>query len=321
MRSIKLGVIMDDIETINIQKDSTLAMLIEAAKRQYELYYIEQKNLYFNEDRVCAQAAVLDIHPDKHHWFDLKAQVQLDLGELDILLMRKDPPFNLEYIYTTYLLDLLAAQKVLVVNHPQGLRDANEKLFITRFPTLIPDTTVTRSKHVLNDFWLKHRDIVCKPLHTMGGAFVFRLQADDVNAHTIFETLTADETQYIMAQRYIPEIIAGDKRILLIDGEPYPYALARVPQGKDWRGNLAKGAKGKVIALSERDKEICAALRDELKKRGLYFVGIDVIGDYLTEVNVTSPTGIRELDTALNDCISAKLMDCLEEKLSLLRSA
>lgn len=313
--TIKLGVVMDPIGSIHYEKDSTLAMLWEAAARGYELYYMEQKDLFLLDGTVYAHAKPLQVFKDPAKWYELAAPQVMPLADLSVILMRKDPPFNEDYIYTTYLLEHAERQGVLIMNHPQALRDANEKLFATYFKACSPPTLVTKSAQDLHAFWQSHGEIVCKPLNAMGGTLVFRLKPDDANANVIFSTLTHDESHYIMAQKFIPEIVAGDKRILLINGEPVPYALARVPQKNDWRGNLAVGAKGIVQPLSDRDRFICDQLGDALRARGLYFVGIDVIGDYLTEVNVTSPTGIRELDKGANLNISAMLMDVIEMKL------
>lgn len=313
--TIRLGVVMDPISAIHYKKDSTLAMLLEAKARGFELYYFEQNDLFLRDGVPYGDASRLDVFADATHWFDLKQKQTLPLSDLNLILMRKDPPFSEEYIYTTYILEHAERLGVLVVNRPQSLRDANEKLFATSFPDCIPSSIVTASTNKLNAFWKEHGDIVCKPLNSMGGVSVFRLKQDDVNANVIFETLTRNETCAIMAQRYIPEIVDGDKRILLIDGEAFPMALARVPQGNDWRGNLAAGAKGRIQPLTERDQFICAQIGPELRKRGLYFVGIDVIGDYLTEINVTSPTGIRELDEGTGKNISGLLFDKLKSYL------
>ena len=313
--TIRLGVVMDPIGSINYKKDSTLAMLLEAQKRNYELYYIEQRHLFLRNGIPYGEAYPLQVFHDEKKWFVLKEKIILPLAELDVILMRKDPPFNEEYIYTTYLLEHAERKGVLIVNRAQSLRDCNEKLFATYFPQCSPPTLVTESIEKLWAFWKEHEDIICKPLNSMGGFSVFRLNKEDVNANVIFEMLTRGGTFYLMAQKFIPDIKEGDKRILLIDGEPIPYALARVPQGNDWRGNLAVGAKGVVQALTERDQFICEQIKMELKIRGLYFVGIDVIGHYLTEINVTSPTGIRELDAGTGFNISAKLMDVIEKKI------
>jgi glutathione synthase len=313
--SIRLGVVMDPIGSIHYKKDSTLAMLWEAQARNWQIHYFEQKDLFIHDGIAYGESTELQVFHDENHWFDFLGNKRLPLSELDVILMRKDPPFNEEYIYTTYILEHAERQGALVVNRPQSLRDANEKLFSTYFPQCSPPTLVTQSSARLREFWQEHHDIVCKPLNTMGGKSVFRLKDNDDNAAVIFETLTQNETFYIMAQQFIPEIKDGDKRILMINGEPMPHLLARVPQGNDWRGNLAVGAKGFVQALSERDGWICEQVGPVLRDCGLYFVGIDVIGDYLTEINVTSPTGIREIDAGANINISAILMDWIEKKI------
>jgi len=310
--SIRLGVVMDPIQSIYYQKDSTLAMLWEAQARGYEIYYFEQSHLFLRDGVPYGDARLLKVSRDPKQWFAFHGEKRLPLAELDIILMRKDPPFNEEYIYTTYLLEHAERLGSLVVNRPQSLRDANEKLFATYFPECCPPTLVTQSIEALHAFWREHRHIVCKPLNSMGGTSVFNVGQDDVNAGVIFETLTRQGSIYIMAQQFIPEIKHGDKRILLINGQPFPHALLRVPQGKEWRGNLAVGAKGIVQPLSARDQWICEQVGPMLRDRGLYFVGIDVIGDYLTEINVTSPTGIRELDAHLGTNISAKLWEEME---------
>ena len=313
--TIRVGIVMDAIASIHYRKDSTLAMLWEAAARGFELYYFEQHNLFLRDSIPYGEARTLNVFRDPHQWFTLGAKKLMPLADLDVILMRKDPPFSEEYIYTTHLLDHAERLGTLVVNRPQALRDFNEKLFATYFPQCAPPALVTQSKEKLRAFWEECHDIVCKPLNSMGGKSIFRLREDDVNADVIFETLTDNETCYIMAQKFISAIKEGDKRILLIDGEPIPHALARVPQGNDWRGNLAVGAKGVVQPLSERDHFICAQVGPMLREHGLYFVGIDVIGNYLTEINITSPTGIRELDDALGENISAKLFDTIEQHL------
>lgn len=313
--TIRLGVVMDPIGSIHYQKDSTLAMLWEAQARGWELYYFEQTNLYLRDGIPYGDAKKLEVFHDSKRWFTFENEMRLKLSDVDVILMRKDPPFNSEYIYTTYILEYAEQLGVTVVNRPQALRDANEKLFAAYFPQCSPPNLVTQSMENLRKFWLEHGDIICKPLDTMGGVSVFRLQENEVNANVIFETLTQNGTRFIMAQQFIPDIKFGDKRILLIDGKAVPHALIRIPQGNDWRGNLAVGAKGVVQALTERDQFICEQIGPELQKRGLIFAGIDVIGDYLTEINITSPTGIRELDAGLHSNISAELMECIEKKL------
>ena len=313
--TVKLGVVMDAIQSISYKKDSTFALLLEAQSRHFELYYFEQKDLFLRDGIPYGNAKILKVFRDADTWFSFQAEKKIPLSELQIILMRKDPPFNEQYIYTTYLLEYAERLGVFVMNRPQALRDINEKIAIMEFPEYISQTLVTRSMKELQNFWKEQKDIVCKPLHAMGGFSVFRLQENEVNANVIFQKLTENETTEIMAQRFIPEIIKGDKRILMIDGEPFPHVLARIPQGEDWRGNLAAGAKGTVQMLSNRDQAICALVGPFLKKHGLYFVGLDVIGDYLTEINVTSPTGIRELESALQVNISGLLFDKVEKYL------
>jgi len=313
---IRLGVVMDPIASINYQKDTTLAMLWEAQKRGWEIFYFEQADLFLRDGVPYGDARKLVVAHNPKAWFELQDSTCLPLAELDVILMRKDPPFNEDYIYTTYILEYAERLGVLVSNKPQSLRDCNEKLFVSSFPDLAPPTLVTQSIAKLHAFKDEHKDIICKPLGGMGGKSIFRLPKDEVNAQVIFETLTRNGTLFMMAQTFIPEIKNGDKRILLINGEPFPHALARVPQGKDWRGNLAAGAKGVAQPLSERDRFICDQVGPALVERGLDFVGIDVIGDYLTEINVTSPTCVRELDKATDKNISAILMDVIEKKRS-----
>lgn len=313
--TIKLGVVMDPIGSVNYHKDSTLAMLWEAAARGWEIYYFEQADLFLRHGVPFGRARRLYVYQQPEKWYECQSPEVIPLAELNLILMRKDPPFDEEYIYTTYLLEHAERLGVVVANRPQALRDANEKLFATYFPQCMAPTLVTQSISMLHDFWREQQDIVCKPLNSMGGASVFRLRRDEVNAPAIFDALTHGGHRYMMAQRFIPAITAGDKRILMIDGEPVPYALARVPQGGDWRGNLAVGAKGKVQALTERDRYICSEVGPVLRERGLYFVGIDVIGDYLTEINVTSPTCIREIDSDAGTHIAATLLDVLVSKL------
>ncbi|SRR5579883_15277 len=307
--TIRLGVVMDPIGSIRYQKDSTLAMLWEAEARGWEIYYFEQANLFLRDGLPYGDARLMHVFRDPHKWFEWYGEKEIALSELDVILMRKDPPFNETYIYTTYILEHAERLGVLVVNRPQSLRDANEKLYATYFPQCSPPTLVTSSIEKLQAFWREQHDIVCKPLNSMGGTSVFRLKADEVNANVIFETLTQAGKNYIMAQRFIPEIKQGDKRILLINGEPVSHALARIPQDHDWRGNLVAGAKGVVQPLSERDLFICSQVGPVLREHGLYFVGLDVIGDYLTEINVTSPTGIREIEAATGLNISKILLD------------
>lgn len=309
---MKLGVVMDPIQNILPQHDSTLAMLWEAAARGWSLFYLEGKDLFLRDGQVYGQARCLQVFKNEQAWFHFTASTTIGLDELDLILMRKDPPFNQEYLYLTQLLDYTRA---LVVNNPQSLRDANEKLIISAFPTLSPPTLISSKINLLKAFWQEHADIVCKPLDAMGGRGIFRLRPQDPNATVIFETLTQGETVHVMAQRFIPDIVAGDKRIVLINGQPIPFALARIPQGEDWRGNMAVGAKPQAQPLSASDLAICERVGPYLREKGIYFAGLDVIGDYLTEINITSPTGIRELDSQCGLNISAQLFDCLERLL------
>ncbi len=309
---LKLGVIMDPIGSISFAKDSTLAMLLEAQARGWELYYVEPADLFMRGPEAHASTRPLRVYNDAARWYELGPAVVRSLATLDVVLMRQDPPFDIEYVYNTYLLEHAEARGVLVVNKPRSVRDANEKLSILWFPQCIPPTLVAREIGRLRDFLAEHGDIIVKPLDSMGGASVFRLRKDDPNINVVLETMTAEGTHFTMAQRYVPQIAEGDKRILLIDGEPIPYALARMPAPGETRANLAAGGTGVGVPLSERDRWICAEVGPALRNRGLLFVGLDVIGDYLTEINVTSPTCVRELDKLYSLNISARLMDAIE---------
>ncbi|KRT54789.1 glutathione synthase [endosymbiont of Ridgeia piscesae] len=310
-----LGVIMDPIESIKVQKDSTFAMLLAAQHRGWELLYMEQGDLSLSDGVTYARMRPLRVRDNASNWYQLGDQRQAPLDSLDVVLMRKDPPFDMEYIYTTYLLEQAEHRGCLVVNRPQALRDANEKLFTSEFNNCTPPTLVSRSAAEIRSFLDQHQDIILKPLGGMGGASVFRVRRDDPNTSVIIETLTLHGTQLTMAQQFIPEINAGDKRILMIDGEAVPYALARIPAKGETRGNLAAGGRGEGQPLSERDQWIAAQVGPELKRRGILFAGLDVIGDYLTEINVTSPTCIRELDRQFNLDIAGDLMDRIAERL------
>ncbi len=317
--SIKLGIVMDPIGSINLKKDSSLAMLLEAQQRGWELYYMQPSDLSLTQNRTWARTRKLSLASDPEHadadWHQLAAAENQPLAELDVVLMRKDPPFDMDYIFSTYLLELAEAEGLLVVNRAQSLRDANEKLFTAYFPQCCAPTLVSSQAEPLRAFLAEHGDIILKPLDGMGGASIFRLQQDSPNIGVIIETMTHHGHRLTMAQKFLPQISEGDKRILLIDGEPVPYALARIPQHGETRANLAAGGLGTGVELSERDRWICAQVAPKLKEKGLLFVGLDVIGDYLTEINVTSPTCIRELDHLYQLNISATLMDCIEQKL------
>ena len=278
---------MDPIGSINYKKDSTLAMLLEAQNRGYELFYIEQPDLLVQDNHTYASMRILTVKADPDNWFELSDRQTRPLAELDTILMRKDPPFDMDYIFSTYLLELAEKEGVLVLNRAQSLRDANEKLYTLQFPHCTPPNLISCNKQQLRQFVDQHGDIILKPLDGMGGASIFRVKQDDANINVIIETLTQHGKRLIMAQRYIPEITQGDKRILLIDGDPIPYALARIPAKGETRANLATGGEGVGVELTERDIWVCAQVAPELKEKGLLFVGIDVIGDYLTEINVT----------------------------------
>lgn len=314
--SIRLGIVMDPIAQINFKKDSSLAMLLAAQARGWSLFYMEQPDLYLDAGQARARMRPLRVFEDPQHWFELDDERDAPLAELDTILMRKDPPFDNEFVYSTYLLEQAERDGVLVVNRPQSLRDCNEKLFATLFPHCMPPTLVSRRPDILREFARKQRDIILKPLDGMGGSSIFRHREGDPNLSVILETLTAHGTQQCMAQGYLPAIVEGDKRILMIDGEPVPYCLARIPAQGETRGNLAAGGRGEARPLSARDREIAATVGPVLREKGLLFVGLDVIGDYLTEINVTSPTCIREIDKAFDTRIGERLMDCIEGKLA-----
>ncbi len=306
---------MDPIGSINYKKDSTLAMLLAAHRRGWELYYMLQEDLFLDAGTAMARMQRLTVKADPSDWYALHSTENRKLHELDVILMRKDPPFDMDYIFSTYLLELAEAAGTMVVNKPQSLRDANEKLFTAWFPQCTPPTLVSARAEKIRDFLQQHGDIILKPLDSMGGASIFRLKPDDANLGVIIETMTHHGTRQIMAQRFIPEISAGDKRILLINGEPIPYALARIPAKGETRANLAVGGRGVGVPLTERDYWICQQVAPVLQAKGLVFVGLDVIGDYLTEINVTSPTCIRELDEQYNLDIGAQLMTFIASNL------
>lgn len=309
---LALAVLMDPIGSIRPVKDTTFALLLEAQRRGHRLFYVDQSGLASDGARPLARLARLTVREHERDWFSLEPAQWLPLATVDLLLLRKDPPFDREYLYDTMLAELAEREGVRVVNRPQALRDANEKLFALHFPDCCPPSRVARDPESLREF-VEHAGIaVLKPLDGMGGRGIFRAAADDPNLNVILETLTEGGRAMAMAQRYLPEIADGDKRILVINGEPVPYCLARIPQGRDFRGNLARGGRGEARPLSDRDRWIAAQVGPELKRRGLLFVGLDVIGDWLTEVNVTSPTGLRELDSQCGLNIAGLLFDALE---------
>jgi glutathione synthase len=312
---IKLGIVMDPISQVKVAKDSSMAMMLEAQKRGYELYYMEMKDLYLEQGECHATTHRVKVFDDSEHWYELSDPQDIAVSELDAVLMRKDPPFDTEFIYATYMLERAEEAGTLIVNKPSSLRDCNEKLFTAWFSEFTPKTLVTRSSDKIREFHKKQQDVIIKPLDGMGGASIFRIKADDANVGVIIETLTNNGEQYAMVQEFMPEIADGDKRILIVNGEPMPYCLARIPAQGETRGNLAAGGRGVARPLSVSDKAIADAIAPELKKRGLYFVGLDVIGDKVTEINVTSPTCIREIEAAYPINISGKLMDAIEDNI------
>ncbi len=312
----RLGVVMDPIDSIKPAKDSTLAMLLEAQSRGWQIRYMEQADMWVRDGQLCARTRDLTVRDDPADWFDLGDAAPESMADLQVILMRKDPPFNMEYIYTTYLLERAEEAGCLVVNRSSSLRDVSEKAYTMWFADCCPPTLISRSMAEIRSFLADLGSIVVKPLDGMGGRSIFVVHAGDPNSNVIFETITESETRFAMAQRYIPEIAeGGDKRILLIDGEPYPHALARIPAPGDNRGNLAVGARAEGRELTARDRWICDRVGPVLREKGIVFAGLDVIGDYLTEINVTSPTGIRELQRFYGDNIAGMLFDAIEARL------
>ncbi|CDZ76888.1 Glutathione synthetase [Legionella massiliensis] len=317
---MKLAVLMDPIHKLKAYKDSTVAMIKAAAALGWDCAYFTQNDMYCQGGKVYASMSSIKVVGDEKtsHWAELKDLGVKALSDFNIILMRKDPPFDMEYIYSTYMLELAEREGVLVANKPQSLRDANEKFFTTNFPQCCPKTLVSRDINRLKDFWREQKNVIFKPLEGMGGSSVFQVDEQGRNLSVILEVLTKGQTVSIMAQRYIPDISTkGDKRVLLINGEPVPYALARIPEKGELRGNLAAGARGEVVAITERDRWICQQIAPTLKAKGLYFVGIDVIGDYLTEINVTSPTCIREIEAEMDLDIAGDYLRTLAEKVIL----
>lgn len=312
---LKTGVVMDPIGEIKTYKDSTFAMLLEAQRRGHVLYYMEPGNLFAKDGRVFAQMQQLEVRDNTTDWFSLAPADITPLDELDIVLMRRDPPFDMGYIYTTYMLELVEKAGTIVINRPQSLRDANEKFFINNFPQCCVPMIISSSSNLIREFVSEHGRCVVKPLDGMGGESVFQISDVDMNMNVILETITRHDTRPVMAQRYIDEISEGDKRILIVNGEAVPYALARYAGKGDFRGNLAKGGSSKGVPLSERDRWVCSQVAPELIKRGILFAGLDIIGDWLSEVNVTSPTCIRELDGEFGLNIAGQLFDGVEAML------
>ncbi|MBL6751068.1 MAG: glutathione synthase [Nevskia sp.] len=312
-----LGVVMDPIESIKPYKDTTLALMLAAQKRGWQLRYLQPHDLWVRDGTAFGRGRAATVFDDRKHWFELGEESVLRLGELSAILMRKDPPFDLEYVATTYVLERAEQQGALVVNRAASLRDCNEKAFTAWFPQCAPPTLFAREAEVLRAFHAEHGDVIYKPLAAMGGQGVFRVRADGLNLGAVIEELTDRGRRLIVAQRYLPEIADGDKRILMVDGEPVPFCLARIPKAGETRGNLAAGGSGQARPLTGRDRWIAAQVGPELQRRGLLFVGLDVIGDYLTEINVTSPTCAREIDAACGTDIGALAFDAIDKRLPL----
>ena len=312
-----IGVVMDPIASITFDKDTTLRLLLAAQKQGYKLFYMEQHNLHLDNGRPFADAAPLQVFDNSEGWYQLEQPSTVPLQSFDAILMRKDPPFDSEFIYSTYILEAAEKLGTLVVNKPQSLRDCNEKVFATQFPQCTPPVLVARDQARLKAFLTEHQDVVFKPLDGMGGTSIFRVKEGDQNLNVILETLTKNGQQTIMAQRYLPEISNGDKRVLVVDGEVIPYCLARMPSADDFRGNLASGGRGVVQPLSERDLWIAQQVAPTLSELGLMFVGLDIIGDYLTEINVTSPTCIKEIDSEQGTGIADKLIAAIDQRIAI----
>ncbi len=317
MNPVRIGFVMDPIISINPKKDTTLAIMLEAQSRGWSIVYMELKDLFLENGAAKAKMHSVHVKDDSKNWFEIKGSETGNLGDLDFLFMRKDPPFDIEYIMATYILEKAEAQGAMVINKPQGLRDANEKVFTSWFPQCCPESLLTRSGNLILDFLEKHQKIVIKPTCKMGGKSIFVLIKGDPNVNVIIEEVTKNGEEYVQVQKYISEIsTTGDKRIILIDGEPVEYGLARFPSKGDHRGNLAAGGSGRGFKLSEKDRWICKEIGPGLVKKGLLFAGIDVIGDYLTEINVTSPTCIQEINKEFNINIAGRLLDCVVKKLN-----
>lgn len=314
-RRLELAVLMDPIAKIKPYKDSTFAMLLEAQRRGHAASLIQAGDLSLSQGRALARVRPVSVRDDRHDWFTLGEPEWTELARFDAVLARKDPPVDADFLADTWVLDAAVNNGVPVFNRPASLRDANEKLFALHFPELCPPTLVARDAARLVAFVDEVGQAVLKPIDGMAGKSIFKTHAGDPNLNVILETLTADGRSFALAQKFVPEVSAGDKRILLIDGRPVPYCLARIPQGTDFRGNLARGGKGVAQPLSKRDRAIAAAVGPELRRRGLMFVGLDVIGDWLTEINVTSPTGIREIDAQCGTNIAGELFDAIEKSL------
>jgi glutathione synthase len=314
---LRIAVVMDPIKDIKPKKDTTFAMLLAAQRRGWRPHYLELGDVWLRDGVAMGRARPLEVREHESNWFTHGEAVEGRLGDFDAIMMRKDPPFDTEYIYATYILERAELQGALVVNRPQGLRDMNEKVYTAWFPQCCAPTLITRAMPDMHAFLREHRRIVCKPLHGMGGRSIFVVDLGDKNANVVFETLTEYGTHYAIVQRYLPDIVkTGDARVILVDGEPAPYALARIPTEADHRGNLAAGAKGVGRPLDERDRWLAAQIGPALRERGMLFVGLDVIGGFVTEINVTSPTGARELDRQFGIDIAGSLMDAIARRVA-----
>ena len=309
---LKIGVIMDPIQSIKYHKDTTLALLLAAKEKNHQLFYMELSDLFIDQGIAKASCSPLQVFADENKWYELGKAEEMTLGDLDAILMRKDPPFDNQYIYSTYILELAERDGALIVNKPQSLRDCNEKVFATHFPQCCPPVIVSQDKSKLRQFHQQHGDVIFKPLDGMGGSQIFRCKEDDPNVSVIIETLTEHETSFIMAQKFIPEIKTGDKRVLVVNGKAIPFSLARIPASGETRGNLAAGGTGVAQPLTDRDQWIVDQVAPTLVEKGLLFVGLDIIGDYLTEINVTSPTCVQEINRAYNTNIGAELIEAIE---------
>jgi glutathione synthase len=314
---LRLAVVMDPIGEIKYAKDTSLAMLLAARKRGFELHYLTQSDLYLRDGVARGRTRPLTVEANPERWFELGAAQDMPLGELDVILMRKDPPFDMEFIYTTYILERAEIAGALVVNRPAGLRDMNEKVYTAWFPEFCAPTLVTRDMEAMSAFAVEHDRVVVKPLHGMGGKSIFVVDKADKNLRVVFETLTDYGRQFAIVQRYLPQIVeTGDSRVLVIDGQPAPFALARIPSATDNRGNLAAGAKGVARELNDRDRQIVAGIGPKLAELGMLFVGLDVIGGCVTEINVTSPTGVREIDKQFGTDLAGLFIEAIQQRLA-----
>ncbi|QFQ32699.1 glutathione synthase [Buchnera aphidicola (Aphis fabae)] len=312
---LKIGIVMDPIQFIKVEKDSSFAILLEAQKRNHQIHYMEMNDLYLKKNQAYARTRCIRIHKKTTNYFNFIQEQNISLNQLDVILMRKDPPFNIEFIYATYILERAEKEGVLIINKPQSLRDCNEKIFASLFDKFTPDTLVTRNISQIYNFWKQHKDIIIKPLDNMGGASIFRIKENDLNFLVIAEIMTNYEKKYCMIQTYLPLVKYGDKRIIIINGQTIPWCVARIPKKNETRANIAAGGTAKIQKLDKKDWEIADYLSPILKEKGLIFVGLDIIGDKLTEINVTSPTCICEIELNTNISITSMLIDYIENQI------